>query len=162
MVELVYEMISYTKTNKVSAYFDMDGCCAEYTLGKEAIKSNQKDYYLKSRPVKSVINVMKYLHQNGVEIKILSNCYYNEQKQDKIKWLSINAPFVKLDNIHIIVYENETFKKEEKSNLKPNKLKSLVDKDEVVYFIEDDHSNIVATTKIFPQVKVFHISCLID
>lgn len=162
MVKLVENIIECTKNNRVSVYFDMDGCCAEYSIAKEAIKSNQKDYYLNARPINSVIKVMKHLHHNGVEVKILSNCHYNEQKLDKIKWLSIHAPFIKKENINIIVYANEKFLREEKSNLKPNKLKTLVDKDEIVYFIEDDHNNIFATTKIFPEIRVFHVSCLID
>ena len=148
---------------KVLVLFDMDGTCVEYGCGeKKQILDNVPGYFYNKRPIYTVIDIMKQLNDTeNITVGILSNCYYKEQKQDKIKWLKENLPFIKDENIHINVYSDEVYNDENKHQIKAKKIISLnLQKDQMVYLIEDDHQVISATNKIMPNTA-FHISCLL-
>lgn len=151
--------------NKVMVFFDMDGVMAEYGSGeKNAIFTNQPGFYFNRRPIKTIINIVKELNDlDNVEVGIISNCYYEEQKQDKLKWLEINLPFLKREYICIIKLKDEEYTKETKDFIKSKYLKNMIiDKDVKVYFFEDDHGIIKATKKALDYVNVEHVSTLLD
>lgn len=158
------KIIELAKANTVKIFFDMDGVCAEYGASdKHLIESNAFGFYLGKRPIYSVLEVMKRLSEtSNVEVLILSNCHFPEQKQDKISWLKKFAPFIKKENINIIVLNDEVYTKETKYFIKGNYIKKLTaGSDAAVFLIEDDHRIIGATRELLPHVNACHISTLI-
>ena len=98
-----------------------------------------------------MLKVVKNLSKiKNVTIGILSNCYYPEQREDKIAWLNKHTPYIDAENINIIVYSETACAKDEKNNLKANKIKTITGYDKV-YLIEDTHEIIKATNKILPN-----------
>ena len=74
------EIIERAKKKPFIVYFDMDGVCSEERTGEhDLIVGNVKDFYFNKRPIKTMLKVMKELHEAGVEIGILSSCWYFEQ-----------------------------------------------------------------------------------
>ena len=163
MNNLIKEIKTRAKSQKVKVYFDMDGTLAEYDAeDKEKILSNQAGVYLTKRPLKSIINVADKLAKiDNIEICIASNCHFKEQKEEKLLWLEKYAPFIKKENINIIVFNDMIFSKEEKDFLKANLIMSKLKQNEFAYLIEDDHKIIRATNK-FSNIKACHMSMFVN
>lgn len=163
MNNLIKEIKTKAKSQKVKVYFDMDGTLAEYDAeDKEKILSNQAGLYLTKRPLKSIINVADKLAKiDNIEICIASNCHFKEQKEEKLLWLEKYTPFIKKENINIIVFNDMIFSKEEKDFLKANLIISNLKQNEFAYLIEDDHKIIRATNK-FSNIKACHMSMFVN
>ena len=163
MNNLIKEIKTKAKSQKVKVYFDMDGTLAEYDAeDKEKILSNQAGVYLTKRPLKSIINVANKLAKiDNIEICIASNCHFKEQKEEKLLWLEKYTPFIKKENINIIVFNDMIFSKEEKDFLKANLIISNLKQNEFAYLIEDDHKIIRATNK-FSNIKACHMSMFVN
>ena len=163
MNSLIKEIKTKAKSQKVKVYFDMDGTLAEYDAeDKEKILSNQAGVYLTKRPLKSIINVADKLAKiDNIEICIASNCHFKEQKEEKLLWLEKYTPFIKKENINIIVFNDMIFSKEEKDFLKANLIISNLKQNEFAYLIEDDHKIIRATNK-FSNIKACHMSMFMN
>lgn len=163
-MNVMIEIKEAAKTKPVLCLFDMDGTCVEYGSGEKAqIMANEKDFFKYKRPLKSVLKKMEMLSKTkNVRVGILSNCYFDEQRQDKIFWLKNNAPFIAQTDIHIVVLNNETYTKETKDFIKSNYIKQIAKQGEKVFFFEDSHNIMKATSKALPDVKVCHVSELID
>ena len=161
---LIDRLTKEAKSKKVIVYSDMDGVLVEYCAGqKELILNNEKDFYLNQRPIFSVINKMKQLSEiENIEIGIMSQCYFQEQKRDKILWLEKYCPFIKKQNINIIVLNEESYTKDSKYFLKIQKIRSLNEgENRSFYLIEDEHKIIKNSNKICPNVA-HHFSELLD
>lgn len=163
MNNLIKEIKTRAKSQKVKVYFDMDGTLAEYDAeDKEKILSNQAGLYLTKRPLKSIINVADKLAKiDNIVICIVSNCHFKEQKEEKLLWLEKYTPFIKKENINIIVFNDMIFSKEEKDFLKANLIISNLKQNEFAYLIEDDHKIIRATNK-FSNIKACHMSMFVN
>ena len=163
MNSLIKEIKTKAKSQKVKVYFDMDGTIAEYDAeDKEKILSNQAGVYLTKRPLKSIINVADKLAKiDNIEICIASNCHFKEQKEEKLLWLEKHTPFIKKENINIIVFDDMIFSKEEKDFLKANLIILNLKQNEFAYLIEDDHKIIRATNK-FSNIKACHMSMFVN
>ena len=163
MNNLIKEIKTRAKSQKVKVYFDMDGTLAEYDAeDKEKILSNQAGVYLTKHPLKSIINVADKLAKiDNIEICIASNCHFKEQKEEKLLWLEKYTPFIKKENINIIVFNDMIFSKEEKDFLKANLIISKLKQNEFAYLIEDDHKIIRATNK-FSNIKACHMSMFVN
>ena len=158
---IINEIKAQSKTKAITVLFDMDGTLTEYGIGeKPDIVANKPLFYYNKRPIKSTISIAKKLSQmKNVTVGILSNCYYREQREDKLRWLEKHLPFISKENIHIIVYSEETFEKEQKNYLKVNYIKSHI-VNQKIYLIEDNHKIINATNEIIPNTA-YHISTLL-
>ncbi len=156
------KILEMAKTKKVKVFFDMDGTCAEFKSGeKNDILTNKKGLFLDKRPIKTVLKVMERLSKiPNVEVCILSNCHYQEQKEEKIEWLRKFAPFIIPENIFIIVLSNENYTSDNKHFLKGNKIKKILSSDETAFLIEDDHRVIKATQSL--GIDAEHVSMLIE
>ena len=163
MNSLIKEIKTKAKSQKVKVYFDMDGTLAEYDAeDKEKILSNQAGVYLTKRPLKPIIYVADKLARiDNIEICIASNCHFKEQKEEKLLWLEKYTPFIKKENINIIVFNDMIFSKEEKDFLKANLIISNLKQNEFAYLIEDDHKIIRATNK-FSNIKACHMSMFVN
>lgn len=161
-MNLVDKIIEQAKGHKVYVYFDMDGTCVEYKSGEiQLIKGNQPNFFLQKRPLFTVLSIMEKLSKvDNVVVGILSNCYFDEQKADKITWLGKYAPFIKAENINIIVLNNETYTPDTKDYLKANLLKKLHNDTQYVYLIEDNHQILKATIK--SGLNGEHVSTLLS
>lgn len=158
---LIDNIFKDAKKEKVNVFFDMDGTLVEYLLDSNNLRYvSGSNYYSNNRPLKYTLNIAKKLSKNkNISVHILSNCPLNEQIQQKTNWLKRYAPFIKPENIHIICYENLTFKNEEKPELKGRFLKNNFD-GEKCYLIEDDLKNIKTTNRMLGDIA-YHISTLI-
>lgn len=163
-MNVLKEIKDLAKTEQILCLFDMDGTCVEYGSGeKSRILANEKDFFKFKRPLKSILKKMKDLSKTkNVRVGILSNCYFEEQRQDKIFWLKRNAPFIKLESVFVVVLNNETYTKETKDFIKANYIKQIAMPNEKVFFFEDSHNIMKATQKALPDVRAYHVSSLID
>ena len=150
------------KEKKVLVLFDMDGTLVEYGQGeKQLIMDNVPSFYFNKRKLNTTCKIAKEISSyNGVTVGIMSNCYFDEQEQDKQRWLEKHLPFLKKENIYINVYNNINFKKEEKDLIKLNRIKTI-EGFEQIFLIEDEHNIIKATNKLAPNTA-HHISELLD
>lgn len=158
------ELKTQAKSKKIVLYSDMDGVLVEYGAGeKPLILNNEKNFYLNKRPIFSTINKLKELSDvENIEIGIMSNCYFQEQKQDKILWLEKFCPFIKKENINIIVLNEETYTKETKPYLKVDKILAINEgKEKVCFLIEDNHDIIKHSNKKY-QNLAHHFSEILD
>ena len=161
---LIDEIKEKAKSKKVILYSDMDGVLAEYGVGeKPLILANEKNFYLNKRKISCTVEKLREISMlENVEIGIMSNCYFQEQKQDKIVWLEKHCPFIKKNNINIIVLNEEPHTEETKDYLKISRLLSInYNKDVDFYLIEDNHKIISATNKIRPNTGR-HFSEILD
>ncbi len=162
---LVDEIKQTAKENKVNLFFDMDGTLVEYETGKkDAIINNLPNVYINARPLKSVLKQVKSLSKNkNITIYIVSNCHYHEQEQEKLAWLNKHMPYVKKENIKILVLSEMEFTTKEKPFLKSKYIKTIMEKEpaSVNYFIEDDVPIIRASMTALPELKVVHVSTFV-
>lgn len=161
IIDEIKEQAKYTNVLILS---DMDGVVAEYgTNEKKSILSNHPNFYLNRRPIRTIINTYKELSElENITIGIVSNCFYEEQKQDKLKWLEKHMPFVNKDYVRIIKLSEEKYDKESKDYIKSKYIEKMIKNKEVmVYFFEDDHGIIRSTHKALPNVYTAHMSMLV-
>lgn len=145
----------YIENNKdkiIDVYFDMDGVFAEYQVGNFD--------YSTIRPIKSTIKVMNDLINEGINVKVLSICKTNKIREDKYVWIDKYASFLDRDNLIFLSKEdNPEYKSEE---LKSNYLEDNVNKDHITILIDDDSRIIWKVVDNNPDVKVFHVSSIIE
>lgn len=149
------KFLDYINSNtdkKVEVYFDMDGVFAELDFGNFDYKT--------IRPIKTVLTLMKILHDQGVDVKVLSICRTNEIVKGKIEWLKINASFLEEKNIYLLSKEENPGI--ESKDLKTNFLKENTNEDHVIIHVDDDITIIKQLQKETPNVKVFHVSSVIE
>ncbi len=164
MSDRIYEEIKKKSGEKpVKVFFDMDGVLAEYNIDKNGkLDENISGYYAGSRPVKTAIKYAKHLSKlKNVEVCVLSACKYKLQAKDKVKWLAINCPFIKKENIKILCYESVKFEKEDKYNLKTRILENIAkDFNGYIYHIDDD-VRIIKSMKKSDVINVVHVISII-
>ena len=146
------DYIENNKNKIIDVYFDMDGVFAEYQVGNFD--------YSTIRPIKSTIKVMNDLINEGINVKVLSICKTNKIREDKYVWIDKYASFLDRDNLIFLSKEdNPEYKSEE---LKSNYLKDNVNKDHITILIDDDSRIIWKVVDNNPDVKVFHVSSIIE
>lgn len=157
------KILEIAKTKPVLVLFDMDGTLVEFGVNeKEQILENAPGFYFNKRPIKTMLKIAEGLSKKkNITVGIMSNCYYFNQKEDKLRWLKDNAPFIEDKNIYINVYNNRNIDKLERSSAKLNRIlnEKLTDNN-VVYLIEDTHEIIKTINKELPDCA-HHLSELI-
>ena len=93
-------------------------------------------------------------------IGILSSCDYPSQVIEKKKWLNKYLPFIKEENIYIVVWQNNIYTNENRCVAKLDVIKQIEGYDSV-FLIEDTHKNISATNEAIPNCA-HHVSELLD
>lgn len=143
----------FINNNKnIDIYFDMDGVFAEYDIGNFD--------YNTIRPIKSVIKLMKELIDNNINVKILSICKNNKIVEEKYEWLEKHLPFFNKKNA--IFLSKEEIPNVESNELKSNYLKNNIDKSHTNILVDDDILVIKKIVKENQDVKVFHVSSIIE
>lgn len=140
------------KNRIMDIYFDMDGVFAEYDIGNFD--------YSTIRPINTVITLMKNLMNDGYNIKVLSICKNNKIIDEKYVWIEKYASF--LDKENLIFLSKEDNPGYESNELKSNYLKENTNKDAFNILIDDDIGIIKKVTKDNENVKVFHVSSIIE
>lgn len=160
-MKLIEEIENRSKSENVLVLFDMDGTLVEYGVGeKPDILKNTPGFYLGKLQIPCMMKVAERLSMmDNLTVGILSNCYYKEQREDKLKWLKKFAPFIDNEHKYILVYNELSFEKEEKDFLKVEKIKTITGFDKI-YLIEDNHKIISATNKVLPNTA-HHLSRLL-
>ena len=147
-----YEYLDENKDKIVDIYFDMDGVFVEYDIGNFD--------YSTIRPVNYVINIMKKLIEDGYNLKVLSVCRNNKIAEEKKEYMDKYIPFIKSEDR--ILLSKEEFDGFESNELKSNYLKENTNKDHISILIDDDSTIIKKVVKENNDVKVFHVSSIID
>lgn len=147
-----YDFLEENKSKKIDIYFDMDGVIAEYDIGN-------LDYNT-IRPIQYVIDIMSKLIEEGNTVKILSICKNNKIVEEKYIWLEKHMPFFNKDNA--IFLSKEELTGLESNELKSNYLKDNINKEHINILVDDDSTIIKKIVKDNKEVKVFHISSLIN
>lgn len=143
----------FINNNKdIDIYFDMDGVFAEYDIGNFD--------YNTIRPIKSVIKLMKELIDDNINVKILSICKNNKIVEEKYEWLEKHLPFFNKENA--IFLSKEEIPNVESNELKSNYLKNNIDKSHTNILVDDDILVIKKIVKENQDVKVFHVSSIIE
>ncbi len=162
---LIDDIFEQSKKNKVFVYFDMDGVVAEYDTHNGRPKEKIAGFFRNKRPVKTMVDIMYVLTlSKNITVGIMSNCYDEAQKADKIDWLGRNIPFLKPENIHIIMLDYADYTRETKDQLKGQYISTLhaKNKNEKIYLIEDDLDIIHTINDHFANIQAEHLSCLLN
>ncbi len=132
--------------------FDMDGVCAEILPDEvPKILKNEQGVYKNKRPIKTTIKIMQKLSKKqNFTIGILSSCEFENQKKEKLDWLSIYAPFVSKNNVYLINWNKEKISVENRPSGKLNKIQRIKGF-EAIYLIEDTQEIIKTTNKVLPN-----------
>ena len=149
-------ILESAKKGKTKAFFDMDGVMVEIVF-----TTNVEYRYDDKRPLETVIDSIKTLHDAGVELYVLSQCHWKKGREQKEKWLDKYAPFIKPENRIIITYketDNPHPKPMENHKLKAWYIKSHINRGETVYFIEDTFSNMLGMAEENPDVINIHVT----
>lgn len=136
----------------IDIYFDMDGVFAEYDPGNFD--------YSTIRPIKTVINIMNNLLNDGMNVRVLSICKTNKIVEEKYDWINKYAPFLNRENL--IFLSKEEHEGIESKDLKSNYLRDNSNKDHVTILVDDDITIIKKIRNDNEDVKVFHISSIIE
>ena len=142
--------------------FDIDGVLAEFVSGEEqAICNEISGVYLNKRPLKSIIAIAEELSkQQNITIGVLSSCEYKSQEIEKYAWLEQYASFIERSNIHIIVWCDREYTRENRKYAKLEFIEKIEGYDKI-FLIEDKHDIIKTTNARLPQVA-HHISELVE
>ncbi len=148
-----YSYIEENSNKKINIFFDMDGVLAEYDIGNFD--------YETIRPLKSNIKrVEELVKQENINVEILSICKNNKVVEEKKVWFKKHMPFFDLDKVNLI-------SKEEYPDISSQELKSVYlkehtnDKD-INILVDDDPSIIKHVRTNNENIKIFHVSSLID
>ncbi len=147
-----YEYLEDNKDKIIDIYFDMDGVFVEYDIGNFD--------YSTIRPVNYVINIMKKLIDDGYNLKVLSVCRNNKIVEEKKEYMDKYVPFI--NSKDRILLSKERYDEFESNELKSNYLKENTNKEHVSILIDDDSAIIKKVVKENDDVKVFHVSSIID
>lgn len=164
IMEKIQKLIN--KYNSIALFWDMDGVLAEFDiLDKEKLHNNEKGLFLNKRPVFTVIGKAKEIFKSpNIDSYILSICYYNEQKQEKIDWLDKYLPMIREDKRIILI--KEKIRDEKKSEeIKVKFLNTMIseNKYEHIIIVDDTHAVLNAVKKEFgDKITALHISSIIS
>ena len=147
-----YKYLEDNKDKIIDIYFDMDGVFVEYDIGNFD--------YSTIRPVNYVINIMKKLMDDGYNLKVLSVCRNNKIVEEKKEYMDKYVPFI--NSKDRILLSKERYDGFESNELKSNYLKENTNKEHVSILIDDDSAIIKKVVKENDDVKVFHVSSIID
>jgi hypothetical protein len=102
-----------------------------------------------------MIKIVEKFYKLGAKTYIISFCSFNYQKEDKIKWLKENCPFIKIEEMIIIPRKEADVKPaESKQSLKAEYIKEYVTSEDIVYFIDDNESVLIGTKEKLPFIKI--------
>lgn len=147
----LFDFIEENNSSNISIYCDLDGVLAEYDIGNFD--------YNTIRPIKTTIdNIHKLYLMDNVTVHILSICKTNEIVEEKKVWISKNIPFLKKEDIVLI--SKEEIKDIDSDELKKNYLKENATSD--INIVIDDDIRIIKALKTLDEIKIYHVSSLID
>ncbi|MBQ3475667.1 MAG: hypothetical protein IJH20_05830 [Bacilli bacterium] len=147
----ILDYINENKDKKIDIYFDMDGVICEYDIGNFD--------YNTIRPINNTINLMKKLIDDGINVYILSICKTNKIVDEKYEYLDKHIPF--FDKDKAIFLSKEEINSESK-DMKSDYLTNNINKKNVNILVDDDITIIKKITSDNKDVKVFHISSIIE
>ncbi len=141
------------RDKKINIYFDIDGVIAEYDVGNFD--------YNTIRPMKSSIKrIEELIKQNNINVELLSICKNNKVVEEKYVWLKEYMPFFNLDKANLI--SKEEYPDISSQELKSKYLKEHTNSVDINILVDDDPSIIKHVTKNNDNIKVFHVSSIVD
>lgn len=148
----LFDLIETNNNKNINIYCDMDGVLCEYDIGNFN--------YNTLRPIKTAINNIEKLYNNdNIKIFILSICKTNDIVNEKIKWIEKYASF--LNESNCIFLSKEIFKNKESKEIKFEYLNNHLNKNDLNILIDDD-INIIKYLNNNLDIKIFHVSSIID
>lgn len=162
-IEEISNIVSEKQIKNLGIFVDMDGVVADYRFGEgKNIINNIPGIYINKRPIKTNINILKeVIKEIKCDLHIVSSCLFEEQKREKNLWIEANMPFVKKENINIIISESFDLRKE----LKVNKVLEKMENNNYDYsiLIDDTHEILfLALSKSKGKIIPMHIVTLLD
>lgn len=149
--------------NKITFFVDMDGVIADYRFGEgKNILNNVENIYLKKRPIKTTIKVIKKLKRNKkFDFYILSSCIFDNQVIEKEKWIKRNIKFIEKEKIKIVKSENIEDRKEKKVL----KILEIMKKQNLEYsvLIDDTHEILFLAERLSEgKIIPMHVITILD
>ena len=148
-----YSYIEDNNDKKINIYFDIDGVIAEYDVGNFD--------YNTIRPMRSNIKrIEELIKQDNINVELLSICKNNKVVEEKHVWLKKYMPFFNLDKANLI--SKEEYPDISSQELKSKYLSEHTNNDDINILVDDDPSIIKHVTKNNSNIKVFHVSSIVD
>lgn len=148
----LFDYINIHNNEEINIYCDMDGVLCEYDIGN----FNYDDL----RPINTTINnINKLYNYKNVNIFILSICKTNKIIDEKKKWMNKYMPFLNNDNF--IFLSKENIKDKESKEIKLEYLDDI-DNSKINIVIDDDINIIKHLKNNTKDIKIYHVSSLID
>ena len=76
-----------TAAKKVRVYIDMDGCLAKWDPDATIQDTHRAGFFLSRKPETRLIEAVKILQEEGVDVRILSKVYNDSAANEKAVWL---------------------------------------------------------------------------
>ncbi len=160
-MSVFYDYISSFKDKVVNIYIDMDGVVADYDFEGYNNDGTNDDIYLNKRPIMSSIEPIKEVSMlKNVNLYILSVSRYESQIAGKLKWLDKNMPFIKKENIFILPRDTNNFKKAKE--LKRDFIKERLNNNDINIHIDDAHEVLKMLRDLKMNLKLLHVTEIID
>ena len=160
-MSVFYNYIRSFKDKTINIYIDMDGVVADYDF--EGYNNDGKDdnIYLNKRPVMSSIKSIEEVSSlENVNLYIMSVSRYESQIAGKVKWLEKYMPFIKKENIFILPRDTNGFKKAKE--LKRDFIKERLNNNDVNIHIDDSHEVLKMLRDLKMNLKLLHVTEIID
>ena len=156
-----YDYIKSFGDKTINIYIDMDGVVADYDFEGYINDGTKDDVYLNKRAVMSSIKPLEEVSTlPNVNLYILSVSRYEKQINGKLTWLDKNMKFIKKENIFILPRDTNDFKKAKE--LKRDFLEKRVNNDDINIHIDDSHEVLDILRDLEMNLKILHVTSLID
>jgi len=161
-VEIVKEILEKqkqesSKGKRVKVFFDLDGVLAE--IYKFTVDIAEVDFKI-ARPVKTVVNFARKMHDAGVEVFILGMCFIPHQKNDKREWIAKHISFVKSENVLLLLRSD--YPDIDRFLIKSHVLKKHIAESDKVYFVDDTSEELRNMLKNVSGITCFHPTAFIE
>lgn len=163
LLEEINRIIEERNVERVGVFVDMDGVIADYRFCEvDNIINNVPGTYFKKRPINTSIKNLKKINRTiNCTMYILSSCLFNEQADEKDRWLDKYAKFFKKEN-RIFTIDDTCMKRKK---LKVTRIKEKLESKEIdlAILIDDTHDILyLAHKQLGEKVVPFHVIGLID
>lgn len=152
------------ENKKVAIFIDMDGTITEYVVYQDKTVENQMgDEYENLEPVAPVIEALEEINKiPNIDLYILSLAKNSEIAEEKYKWLSKYASFIKRENWIVINKEKGEYSSENRNIIKTLKMQEKLNKYDHVILLDDDHKILKETVLMLnDKTHVYHVSSAI-
>ena len=153
----------YNDNKNIILFLDMDGTIIELLFNSEE-SFRKKDEYMKKKPIKPIIEIIKKINIQFplIKINILSYSQTNEMIKAKDEWLNKYLQDIKLNDRIFLCEETGDYTQENINYIKSQYIKNNLKENEIAILIDDDIRILLAAKEILKdRILPYHVTSLL-